>query len=237
MAIQQDGGPAPYAPPSAVLTVVDAFRERGLQTPFTTDVLVRAGVTEALANRTFAALQILDFVDEKGDPTDVLNALRLAPTDEFSDRLAEHIRSAYAPIFAFSDPAEDSPQRVRDAFRGYQPIGQQQRMVTLFLGLCERAGIIEPTPKRQAVSGSTPRARVVAQPRKQPKPSRKPAGETGDAPHEHDEGRIPGPLLALMRLLPTEGHWTAADRKRWLDLFEITLNYLIVVVEPTEKED
>ena len=225
MALQQDGGPAPYAPPSAVLLIIDQFRDRGLQTPFTSDVLVRAWVTEALANRTLTALQMLDFIDAAGDPTEAMKALRLAPTDELADRLAEHVRNAYAPIFAFTDPSQDSPQRVRDAFRGYQPMGQQQRMVTLFLGLCERAGIIESAPKRVAASGSSPR------PRKQSKPSTQRHVEADNPPRGQSEGKIPGPLLALVRDLPADGRWTKTERDEWLKVFTVMLDYSIKTVD------
>ena len=43
------GGPAPYAPPATVLHVLHALRDRGLTTPITSDVLLRAGVGDSLA--------------------------------------------------------------------------------------------------------------------------------------------------------------------------------------------
>ena len=63
---------APYAPPSAVLEVITRYRNRGLSTPITAEVLARAGVSESLVPRTLQALQILDLVDDKGMPTDTL---------------------------------------------------------------------------------------------------------------------------------------------------------------------
>ena len=43
MTIQTDGN-APYTSPSSIIQVVEGYRSRGLQTPFTVDVLQKAGV-------------------------------------------------------------------------------------------------------------------------------------------------------------------------------------------------
>jgi hypothetical protein len=237
MALQQNGGPAPYAPPTAVMMVVDQFRERGLQTPFTADVLNRVGVTEALAGRTLTALQMLDFIDEAGNPTDTLNALRVAPTDEFPDRLAAHIREVYAPIFAFTDPAHDTTQRVRDAFRVYEPIGQQARMVTLFMGLCQRAGIVESAPARQSSQGSARTRPTVQQSRRQREQVTKKRDTIHDDPPPKDSTGIPEELLALMRKLPSDRRWAASEREKWLKVFTVVLDYSVEIAEPSEEED
>jgi hypothetical protein len=167
MALASDG-PAPYTSPSAVVSIVDRFRERGLQVPFDLDVLMRAGISEGLAPRTLHALRQLDLIDEAGNPTEALLGLQRATSDEFRDRAAEVIRAAYAPIFQFTDPSEDPPERVRDAFRAYTPTGQQGRMVTLFMGLCEWAGIVGERAK-----SVTPRPRqAMGKAHKPPKPKK-----------------------------------------------------------------
>jgi Family of unknown function (DUF5343) len=157
-------GPAPYAPVATIMEVVNRYRDRGLQTPFDADVLTRAGVTESLAPRTLLSLRHLDLIDEQGNPTPLFEGLRRAPSDEFPTRLEEVVRAVYADVFQFADPTVDAPERVADAFRQYVPAGQRSRMVTLFLGLCERAGIIPEAPARQRTtrasrpaSATTPR--------------------------------------------------------------------------------
>ena len=64
------------------------------------------------------------------------------------------LRAAYRPIFAFVDPATASHDEIRDAFRGFTPVGQQQRMVTLFLGLCAYAGLPVPEVTRERKVGA-----------------------------------------------------------------------------------
>lgn len=149
VAIQTDG-PAPYAPPKAVMTVVEKYRDRGLTSPFDVTILQRAGVPESLAPRTLQGLKLLGLIDDAGNPTETLEALARTGTDEFPGRLAEVVRDVYAEVFQFVDPAQDSLQKIRDAFRVYSPRGQQERMVTLFLGLCEASGIVQQAPRRRA---------------------------------------------------------------------------------------
>src|SRR5690606_12213370 len=110
---------APYCPPSAVLEVINRFRNRGLATPITGEVLGRAGVSESLIPRTMQALQILDLIDEKNMPTPMLEGLRRAPEPEFRTRLVEWLNGAYADVLQFIDPATATETEVRDAFRAY----------------------------------------------------------------------------------------------------------------------
>lgn len=118
----------------------------------TAEVLARASVSESLIPRTLQALQILDLLDEQGMPSKTLEGIRLAPEAEYKQRLAEWLQSAYADVLRYVDPAVDDETKLRDAFRMYNPVGQQPRMITLFLGLVGVAGLgpeKQTTPRRQ----------------------------------------------------------------------------------------
>jgi hypothetical protein len=133
--------PAPYAPVSSIMDLIERYRSRGLPSPVTADVLLRAGISQSLVSRTLYALQILDLIDEQGAPTKTFEGIRLAPEAEYKQRLSEWLQAAYADVLKFVDPAVDDEIKVRDAFRSYQPVGQQSRMISLFLSLLAAAGM------------------------------------------------------------------------------------------------
>jgi hypothetical protein len=217
--------PGPYAPPSAVLEAVNRYRNRGLATPITTEVLERISISPSLSPRTLYALQTLDLIDEAGMPTPMLEGLRVAPEAEYQQRLADWLRAAYAEVFSFVDPTEDDETRIRDAFRNYRPHGQQNRMVSLFSGLCTAAGLM-PERQRQTPRASAPR------PRNQP---RRPASNLGagskGALALETPGRLPPALAGLLASLPVEGTWTKERRDKFVATFESVLDYSFAIVK------
>src|SRR5690606_10968084 len=127
----------PYTSPKAVTDVIERYRNRGLPSPIDGDVLLRASVvSESLIPRTLQSLEVLDLIDAEGKPTANLEGLRLASEAEYKSRMAEWLKNTYSDVFSFVDPSSDGEVAIRDAFRGYKPVGQQERMVTLFIGLC-----------------------------------------------------------------------------------------------------
>lgn len=228
------GGTAPYAPPATVLQVINAFRDRGLSTPITLDVLMRASVSESLAPRTLASLKGLELLDNEGNPTAELEGLRRATSDEFRQRLAALVRNVYAEVFKFADPATDPPHKIIDAFRAYDPAAQRARMVALFMGLSQAAGLA-PEKKPQATSTNG-----AATPRKKPsatavKRTVSPAAAARGlaAWPEIGAGAIPPALAGLLASLPAvdEG-WSKIQRDKWVQTFEMVLDFAIPIREP-----
>lgn len=205
----RSGGTAPYAPPATVLGLVQAYRNRGLTTPFTAEVLTRASVPDSLIARTLQSLKLLDLTDDAGNPTPELEGLRRAGEQEYRQRLEALVKAVYAEVFQFVDPAKDDATRIRDAFRAFEPIGQLGRMVTLFIGLCDAAGIVpEGTKKPAAPSTTRPSA-----PRKR-KPDDYPGSVSTKAPVRNATGGlIPQAVLGLLSALPAEGEAFPTDRR------------------------
>ncbi|MBW3537070.1 MAG: DUF5343 domain-containing protein [Actinobacteria bacterium] len=251
------GGTAPYAPPSAVIEVIERYRERGIQTPITTEVLERIGVPESLSNRTMQALRLLDFVGGDGAPTEELVRLGRAPADEYKSGLQNLLVNVYAEVYSFADPATDGIDRIRDAFRAYNPRGQQERMVTLFLGLCEWAGIdisaainSKKKPEAKAAGGNGARRQPEAKPGRRPdkptgaskkKQKVQQAGAGGDG-NLNAEGLPPG-LVGLLHQIPRDGAgWTAERRDTFMAAFKAVLDFSVPVratepAPPSDRED
>jgi len=192
-------------------------------TPITQEVLIKSQVvSESLAPRTYQALKLLDLIDEQGQPTAALKEMSTCPSPEFKERLAALVRGVYAPIFSFADPATDPLDAVRDAFRGYEPRGQQDRMVTLFYGLCEFAGIVDESPKR-----TTGRSTAASRPANKP---RKAVSDVGVAKESMKVTEVPtglpAPLKGLLDDLAAIGPtWTKARRDQFLAVFHAVLDY------------
>lgn len=204
-----------------------------MQTPFTDEVLARSGVSDSLIPRTLQALKTLELIDGNGMPTETLENLRRVPEPEFKNAVASWIRSVYADVLAFADPADDETT-IRDAFRNYNPVGQQARMVSLFMGLCRFAGLrtdgeAQPakrrTPRKPAASGNA---------------STTPMRRTKPTPHvkqQHAHDGLPPPIAGLLTSLPADGEWTQAERDRFVTTFKAVLDFCYQVREPQEEAE
>jgi Family of unknown function (DUF5343) len=230
MAVTPDK-PAPYAPVKTILEIVDRYRNRGLVFPVTADVLLRAGIPESLVPRTLQALVTLDLFNDVGNPTQTLEGIRLAPEAEYKKQLQDWLKSAYADVFQFVDPTTDDESRIRDAFRSYQPQGQQGRMVSLFQGLCAAAGLAPEKKTRAPRTPATPsRPRnIIMQAR-------------GGVHHLTAVGLptgLPPALSGLLQSLPSDGAgWTKDKRDKFLNAFGTVLDLCFPVVEdgdPTQN--
>ena len=121
------------------------------------------------------------------------------------------------------DPAQDSAEDVRDAFRTYEPRGQQARMVTLFRTLCAEAGIISVAANGSA---AVPRRRQIrrVQPRQTTPRSRSAERRQGV------EG-LPVELAGLLNGLPPSRRWTQQRRDDFVKTFEAVLDFCIKIGE------
>lgn len=229
------GGRAPYAPPSAVLGFLQAWRDKTLPSPITLEVLERLQITPALAPRTLQSLGDLDLLDNDGKPTAALEGLKRLPQAEYVKGLAGLLRAVYAEVFQYVDPGKDDINRVADQFRVFEPTGQRPRMVTLFLGLCEAAEIVAPG-SRKPITTAKPLA-----PRKPSKRNQKITEDEVEhrgASVRHNlrsdgGGLVPEPILGLLRAVPLKG-WTKAKRDQFMNLFGSTLDFCVPILTDAE---
>lgn len=217
--------PAPYAPASAVLGLIDRHRNKGLPSPVDADVLARAGISASLIARTLQALLALDLITEDGKPSPVLEGLRLAPEAEFKQRMVEWLNHAYADALQYVDPATADETQIRDAFRSYKPVGQQNRMVSLFSGLFAGAGV---APEKQRTVPV--RKLVLKRPASTaPRPAASTPLKAVNVAAFANPG-LPPALSGLLASLPTDGGgWTKADRDRFVATFGAVLDFCFPV--------
>lgn len=186
MALSQENS-APYAPKSVLLGLLEKNRTTGLPNPIDKSALSRLGVSDSLLDRTMRALIVLDIVDEDGTHSEMLNALRIAPEAEYPQRMAEWLNSVYADIIQYVDPSSGNEVAVRDAFRVYKPVSQQDRMVNLFAGLYAAAGIWPEDVKRKPSTSRTANS-------KQPSPKTPPPSKKRQRPTPSDSASSPSTI-------------------------------------------
>jgi Family of unknown function (DUF5343) len=226
--------PAPYAPASAIIDLVERYRARGLPTPVTAEVLTRAGISDSLNSRTLYALQVLGLIDDAGQPTPTFEAIRKAPENEYKQRLVEWLNGAYADALKFVDPATADEIAVRDAFRNYTPIGQQPRMVSLFIGLYAAAGVgAERASQPRAARTTSSKVRSTAQ---RTSPAKLSPGWTKIARTQSNvTPDLPPALAGLMASLPQNGNgWTKEKRDQFVTLFGTALDWCYPILSQEE---
>lgn len=235
---------APYAPVNHVLNLIRRLHERGLPDPLTLRDMGRLGVPEGNAPRTLAAIRFLGLIDETGNLTPAADRLQRATSTEYPQALAEILRAAYAPVFAVADPARDSEIAINDAFRHYEPRAQRPRMVIVFQGLCQEAGLVEGGPPpartraRRAESEGTPITRrppttPPARPNQQPESGSPPPAQPPSPPPDGADYRL---LSALIQQLPKEAKWSKSRRDRWVQAMTAGVDLLIEVTEEGHSE-
>ena len=142
-------------------------------------------------------------------------------------RGAVHAAPRLLFFIIFVDPEKDDEVGIRDAFRGYKPTGQQDRIVALFIGLCTAAGLIKERQKESKTNVRSTKPKIVQ--RKQSQPKRQAKNQTG---------RIPPALVGLLESLPPEGEgWAKARRDKFYETFGSVLDFCIPIVEQDSRQE
>lgn len=177
---------APYAPPSAVLNVIRHYRSRDIPEYITITNLRQIGVTEALANRTMAALRFLELIREDATTTDQFRALRYASDEEYQAVLGGILDSAYKDVFDHIELSTAGDRELNNAFIPFSPGQQRSRMITLFLALAKEAGRAAAIQAKDSAPRAASRLLKAAA-----KSGRKPVGHSA---RDHQEDRKQGEL-------------------------------------------
>lgn len=202
---------APYAPGAPTVAVVRRIREGTTGGNLSLSKLMALGIAEGNAIRVQRALRYLNLIDEGYELTESARRLRKATDAEYQPQLAEIIRGAYGLVFEIlPDPSGASGIELSNAFRQFDPAGQRDNMIRLFVALCQEAALIGATAPE-----AKPKGRPAATERKGITAAtitvrRKPKGAESDAL-----------IQALMAKFPEfNPEWTPEVQAKWFEAFE-----------------
>lgn len=244
MALQPQSG-APYTTATAAITGLEAWRDRGLGTPVTGEILVRAGVPESISRRTLASLKQLELLTPEGQPTQQFQDLRQARgDDEYKTRLQEWLRGIYADVLQYTDPSTDTPDRVAEAFRTFEPAGQRRAMAALLIGLWKYSGL----PVASG-SESPPSRSIRSAARRTTSTSTRSQADIAAGKNLARVARtelspdLPPGLIGLLQQIPRGGApWTTERRDGFLRAFSAVLDFTVPIddnppqIEPETEE-
>lgn len=214
---------APYAPPATVLKVLRGMRGRELPEALDAAYIGRFDISRALALRVIQALRFLGFVDESRAPTHLLlNAVR-GSDHQYRRALADSLRSAYPEIFQGRQVVGESD--LAAAFATFIPVSQRYRMVLLFLGLCQEAGI--PIQRELRASGQL---RLPFPPAAQSRRSRVGSSSGSVLPDALQSGIIRGLIENLPR---PGGRFRRRQQAAWLQ----TMRHALALVYEADDEE
>ena len=215
----------PYPPAAKTVGVVRRIHEGTAGSNLSQKQLVSLGIAEGNSDRVQKALRFLGLVDAEGTLTPLAIRLRKATSDEYPTLLAEIVRSAYAPVFVlYPDPGAASAIDMNNAFKPYDPAGQRQNMIALFMALCREASMAQgaaprigrpPAPKTNRDTSVA--KKTLDQPgRVDPPPP--PPGQ------QHVYSRLHPAVQAWIDEMPDNGTtWDRADFESWLAIFRASV--------------
>lgn len=199
MAINAPGRRAPYAPPATVLHVIHHFQQREVPDILTDTILGQIGVKDSVMLIVKQALMFLNLTREDGTTTDNFRALRYATDEDRPKLFRDLLTAAYSDVFAIRDPETATRPELLNAFRPFSPASQHDRMITLFLALCQEAGYkVAQTPRQPPQQG--PR---LPRPAATPKRSQREEG-AGQEPKTKDQPPPPPPPGLLFGVSETD---------------------------------
>lgn len=209
----------PYASPENIVRVLGRVRKGGVRR-IDGDFLTQIGIGDGMIARTLRTLAFLGLIADDGSLTPLFEEYVVAGEDDAKAVLQGAVRKAYDVIFRAVDPATDDRAKIHTAFRTMQPSGQWGRMVTLFLGLCQAAGITVKEPPSNRPGKDAP-------PKDKPRPG---AGGRGarPPPRTATPPPSPDPYSSPQRLDPALAGIVAKiseletmdDLERWWSMFK-----------------
>jgi hypothetical protein len=163
-----------------------------------------------------------------------LQGLQRAGEADLPKKMQDWLNEAYSDVLRFVDPATATENTIRDAFRSYDPVGQQPRMVSLFVGLYRLAGV------RAQGRAAPVKSSTVARPR--PATARATSRSAISAKHKTppvpEFSGLHPMLVALLQDLPAPGTgWTQERRDKVAKMFPTVLDFAFPIVEEQEDDE
>ncbi len=231
---------APYTSIGNMLILLEKIRKGWTPNQVDKGEMEHVGITAGNASRTISALEYLALINEDGKPTETWKAIATSTTNDYPKVLEGILRNAYPSIFELHPtPADATDIEIGNAFAKSEPLNQRARMVSLFRGLCQEAGLIAGDPltrERKPVSSL----------------SNKKASEKTNTDNsvntEIAKSRFSPPdkinpslkwyndLETLLSRLPDPDNpkWTQAKKDSWLTALQSMLDLLIETTEESK---